>query len=209
MKPLADPDLNVITSRTLDHYESNAASFWEGTRDHDVTQNYEAFLGALPSRAGLKVLDFGCGPGRDLAYFKGLGHEATGLEGSPAFCEMARAHSGCEVWNQNFLELKLPPAHFDGVFANASLFHVPRKELTRVLTELAASLVPGGVLFSSNPRGGGQEGWSGDRYGTYLEWDEYRTFLQSAGFTPLKHYYRPPGLPPEQQHILASVSRKN
>ena len=208
MKPLSRADLDLITARTIDYYERNAVSFWAGTCDHDVTQNYEAFFGALPVRPGLKLLDFGCGPGRDLAYFKGLGHEAVGLEGTPAFCEMARAHSGCEVWNQNFLALQLPPAGFDGIFANASLFHVPRQELTRVLSELAEALVPGGVLFSSNPRGVGQEGWSGDRYGTYLEWDEYQTYLDSAGFAPLKHYFRPPGLPLEDQHILAVVSRK-
>jgi SAM-dependent methyltransferase len=66
---------------------------------------------------------------------------------------MARAHSGCEVWHQDFLKLDLPEAHFDGVFANAALFHVPRQALPHVLLELHATLKPGGVLFSSNPRG--------------------------------------------------------
>ena len=209
MKTLTPAELEQITARTLGHYEGNAAAFWAGTHDHDVTQNYEAMLSVLPHRPGLKILDLGCGPGRDLKYFKGLGHEPIGLEGCPSFCEMARRHSGCEVWQQNFLELKLPAEAFDGIFANASLFHVPRQELPRVLSELAAALVPNGILFSSNPRGGNQEGWSGDRYGTYLEWDEYSQFLEGAGLTPLRHYYRPPGLPLEQQHILASVSRKN
>ncbi len=208
-KGLSPSDLDLITSRTLDHYERSAAEFWEGTRGHDVTQNYEAFLGALPQRKGLRLLDFGCGPGRDVRYFKQLGHEPIGLDGAAAFCEMARQYSGCEVWHQNFLALKLPPAHFDGIFANASLFHIPRQEMPRVFGELAAALVPGGVLFSSTIRAGGEEGWSGDRYGAYLEWDEFRTFLENAGLTPLKHYYRPPGLPLEQQHILAVVSRKS
>lgn len=205
-KLLSPGDLEDITSRTLHHYEAHAESFWEGTKDHDVTQNYAAFLDALPKRPGLRLLDLGCGPGRDLLHFRKLGHEPTGLDGSPAFCEMARKHAGCPVWHQNFLQLKLSPASFDGVFANASLFHVPQQELPRVLAELRDALVPEGVLFSSNPRGG-VEGWSGERYGAYLDWDTYRKYLEGSGFEPVHHYYRPAGLPRDRQPWLAVVSR--
>lgn len=207
MKKLLPQDLQTITSVTLQHYETNAARFWEGTKDHDVTQNYEALLGALPARKGLRILDLGCGPGRDLHYFKSQGHLPTGLDGSEAFCRMAESYAACPVLHQNFLALNLAPASFDGVFANASLFHVPKQELPRVLRELYAALVPGGVLFSSNPRGGA-EGWSGDRYGTYLEWEDYEPLLIGAGLEPVLHYYRPKGLPREEQPWLAVVSRK-
>ncbi|MGH8573141.1 MAG: class I SAM-dependent DNA methyltransferase [Gammaproteobacteria bacterium] len=205
-KLLSPGDLEDITSRTLHHYEAHAESYWEGTKDHDVTQNYAAFLDALPKRPGLRLLDLGCGPGRDLLHFRNLGHEPSGLDGSPAFCEMARKHAGCPVWHQNFLQLALPPASFDGVFANASLFHVPQQELPRVLAELRDALVPEGVLFSSNPRGG-EEGWSGERYGAYLDWDRYRKYLEGSGFEPVHHYYRPTGLPRHRQPWLAVVSR--
>src|SRR5215471_11056486 len=110
-----------------------------------------------------KILDFGCGPGRDLKTFAELGHIAIGLEGAVHLAIMARAHSGCEVWQQDFLKLDLPENYFDGVFANAALFHVPSQVLPRVLLELKASLKPGGVLFSSNPRGHNEEGWSQGR----------------------------------------------
>ena len=206
-KVLTPGDLEDITSRNLDHYEGRAQSFWEGTKDHDVTQNYAALLDALPKKASLRILDLGCGPGRDLLNLKKMGHEPTGLDGSPTFCEMARKHSGCPVWHQNFLQLALPTGSFDGVFANASLFHVPEQELVRVLKELGDALVTHGVLFSSNPHGKG-EGWSGDRYGAYYEWDTYREYLEQAGFEPFHHYYRPAGLPREQQPWLAVVSRK-
>jgi SAM-dependent methyltransferase len=206
MKALTAADLDQITKTTLAHYDANAASFWEGTKDHDVRQNYEALLGALPQRKPLALLDFGCGPGRDLAYFKSIGHEPTGLDGSAEFCRMAEAATGCPVLHQNFLQLKLPQAHFDGVFANASLFHVPRQELSRVLTELRKALKAGGILFSSNPRGDG-EGWAGDRYGTYLELEPYEAHLKEAGLELLRHYYRPAGRPRAEQPWLAVVAR--
>jgi SAM-dependent methyltransferase len=207
MTPLLSPkDLETISTSTLNHYEANAASFWEGTRNHDVTQNYEALLSALPKKIGLKILDFGCGPGRDLSYFKSLGHLPTGLDGSKAFCEMAAAYSGCPVLHQNFIHLDLPTGSYDGIFANASLFHVPRQGLSRVLKMLATSLKPSGVLFSSNPRGSG-EALNGERYGNYLEFDEYNTFLNEAGFEVLHHYHRPKGLPLAEQPWLAVVAK--
>ena len=121
---------------------------------------------------------------------------------------MARAHSGCMVWQQDFLHLELPGRHFDGVFANAALFHVPAQELPRVLRELHAALMPGGVLFSSNPRGDNEEGWNGGRYGVYHDLETWRRFVTAAGFTELEHYYRPAGLPREQQPWLATVWRR-
>ena len=172
--PLTPKELQQIAARTLAHYERNAQSFWEGTRDHDVSQNIDALLQHIEGTPPFQLLDFGCGPGRDLRAFKALGHHATGLEGSPALAAMARRHSGCEVLEQSFLELDLPAGHFDGVFANAALFHVPGQVLPRVLRELHATLKPRGVLFASNPRGQGQEGWSGERYGVFHDWDTWR-----------------------------------
>ena len=197
-----------VSERTLEHYDERAAEFWSGTRDHDVTQNIDALLRNLRGAPPLSILDFGCGPGRDLATFRAMGHEAIGLEGSPRFAAMARAHSGCEVWEQDFLALNLPADRFDGIFANASLFHVPSAELPRVLGQLHDALKPDGVLFSSNPRGSNEEGWNRGRYGVYHDLEAWRAFLQAAGFLELEHYYRPPGLPREQQPWLASVWRK-
>lgn len=196
-----------ITQITLAHYERSAAAFWEGTRDHDVSQNRAALLRHIRSAAPFSILDLGCGPGRDLKAFAELGHEAIGIDGSAAFVAMARAYSGCEVWQQDFLRLDLPAGRFDGIFANASLFHVPSAQLPRVLGELRAALRPGGVLFSSNPRGDDAEGWHGGRYGVYHSLASWRRYLSAAGFTEMEHYYRPQGRPREQQPWLASVWR--
>ncbi|NYT84917.1 class I SAM-dependent methyltransferase [Pollutimonas harenae] len=202
-------DLKAVSATTLEHYRQSAESFRMGTMDHDVSQNIDAFLGTIQGNAPYRVLDFGCGPGRDLLTFTNLGHIAVGLDGTDAFVTMARAHSGCEVWLQDFFELNLPDASFDGVFANASLFHVPSLILPKVLQQLHATLKPGGVLFSSNPRGQNQEGWNAGRYGVYHDIDAWRAVVTAAGFSELDHYYRPPGLPRAQQTWLASVWRKS
>lgn len=199
----------IVTARTLAHYNDRAVQFWEGTHDHDVSQNIDALLRHVRGAAPLRILDLGCGPGRDLAAFRVLGHEPVGLEGSPALAAMAREHSACEVWEQDFLALRLPAEYFDGIFANASLFHVPRQELPRVLGELRAALRPEGVLFASNPRGNNEEGWNRGRYGVYHDLESWRGFVEAAGFSELEHYYRPAGLPIEQQPWLASVWRKS
>lgn len=201
-------DWASITSRTLANYDGRSSKFWEDTRDHDVQQNINALLKYLSDKAPSRILDFGCGPGRDLKTFRSLGHKPVGLEGSPKFVTMAREHSGCEVWEQKFLELNLPAGYFDGIFANASLFHVPSKHLPDVLNQLNATLKPGGVLFSSNPRGENQEGWNGERFAVHHDLASWRLFVEAAGFEKLEHYYRPTGLPFEQQRWLASVWRK-
>jgi SAM-dependent methyltransferase len=208
VKKAQPEDLAAFTAGTLQHYNERADEFWIGTRDHDVKQNIEALLRHIHAAAPLCILDFGCGPGRDLAAFRQMGHEPIGLEGSPALAALAREHSSCEVWEQNFLALKLPAGRFDGIFANASLFHVPSQELPRVLGELHAALKPDGVLFSSNPRGTNEEGWNRGRYGAYHDLESWRAFLQAAKFTELEHYYRPTGLPREQQPWLATVWRR-
>ena len=205
---LTPEDLHQISTRTLAHYDQNAQAYWEGTRDHDVSQNIGTLLQFIDAPPPFELLDFGCGPGRDLKTFKALGHRATGLEGSPQLAAIARENSGCNVLEQRFLELDLPDGHFDGVFANAVLFHVPAQELPQVLGALHTALKPGGVLLSSNPRGDGQEGWNGERYGSFHTWPAWRDHMSAAGFMELTHYYRPTGLPREQQPWLASVWRK-
>lgn len=206
--PLHPDDLELITAQTLLHYDQRADDFRDGTRQHDVTQNIAALLRHIQGPAPFTILDFGCGPGRDLKALAQLGHLAIGLDGARNFVDMARSDSGCTVWQQDFLKLDLPAELFDGVYANASLFHVPSQELARVLRQLRAALKPAGVLFCSNPRGDNEEGWSNGRYASYHDLTAWRSHMRDAGYVELEHYYRPPGLPRAQQPWLASVWRR-
>lgn len=208
MTPPAPGALQQAAALTLAYYNQRAAEFEAGTRDHDVSQSIAMLLRHVQGPAPLTILDFGCGPGRDLKVFAGLGHTAIGLDGAARFVEMARAQSGCTVWQQDFCQLDLPARNFDGVFANASLFHLPSQALPRLLAALHASLKPGGVLFSSNPHGHNEEGWSGGRYGAFYDLPTWQRHMTDAGFVELTHYYRPEGAPRHQQPWLASVWRK-
>jgi len=165
------------------------------------------FLDALPKGKLLDILDLGCGPGRDLHHFKSLGHNPMGLDGSKTFCEMAQQYSNCPTLHQNFSNIDLSAYQFNGVFANASLFHVPKIKLPNVLRKIHDSLSPDGILFMSNPRGNGEQ-WQGRRYGHYMELETCESYIEQAGFKELHHYYRPEGLPRDKQPWLAIVCQR-
>ncbi|NQU69909.1 MAG: class I SAM-dependent methyltransferase [Rhodospirillales bacterium] len=205
---MVNPTQDALIARTLEHYSNSAESFWEGTKDHDVDQNRLALLDELDGPPPHAILDVGCGPGRDLAWFSGRGHDAVGVEGAPEMARMARDMTGCQVLQQNFLSLDLPADRFDGIFANASLFHVPKSDLSRVLGELRAALKPRGVLFTSNPRGDNTEVMNGERFCSFHDYETWRDYVAGVGFEEIRHYYRPEGKPRVEQPWLASVWRR-
>jgi len=106
--------------RTLAHYDATAVEFRDGTHDHDVSENVAAFVDAIEGPPPWTILDFGCGLGRDLRTFRDRGHVAVGLDGAPAFVAMARASTGCQVLQQDFLALDLPAAQ--GIRATNGFF---------------------------------------------------------------------------------------
>src|ERR1700675_3704638 len=111
-KPYDVEEVRRLGETTIAFYDRCARAFWGGTRHHDVSQNYAALLNAMEGDPPHWILDLGCGPGRDLSYFRSLGHKAVGLDGSRQFVAMARAHSGCEVLHQDFLAMQLPESRF-------------------------------------------------------------------------------------------------
>ena len=197
------------SAATIADYDAVAAAFDAGNKDHDVSQNIDALLGsiaagragdALGGAAGTErpiIVDLGCAGGRDLIALTARGCEAWGVEGSPAFCELARrAAPGCTVLEQDFVYMDLPAETFDGAFANASLFHVPSEALPDVLRRIFESLKPGGVFFASNAHGFGEdkEGWTDGRTPATRSWvcwlseATWRRYCEAAGFTFLQSY---------------------
>lgn len=205
---LSPDELEIVTRSTKEGYGLSAQGFFEASLEHDVSQNYHAFLESIEVSPPFNLLDLGCGAGRDLKYFRLQGHQAVGLEGARELIEIAQDYSGCEVLHEDFLDMTLPVSEFDGIFANASLFHIPSQELPRILRQLWSALKPRGVLFTSNPRGENQEGWVQGRYAVFYDLDNWSRYLQAAGFERLSSYYRPDGLPEAQQKWLATVWRR-
>lgn len=202
---VSEQELRQISRQTLADYNARAEQFRAGTQDHDVSQNQAALLRHIMTNRPWRLLDFGCGPGRDLQTFTAMGHDVVGLDGAEQFCTMARQSSGCEIWQQDFLQLELPQAYFDGIFANASLFHIPSQELSRVLRQLYDCLKPRGALLSSNPHGNNEEGWQRNRYANLHRPDRWQTYMEAAGFALQESYYRPSHLPPAQRPWLVTV----
>jgi SAM-dependent methyltransferase len=198
-----------ISASTIGRYRAMATPYRDGTWNHDVSQNVQALLAAIAGAAPYRILDLGCGPGRDLVAFRDLGHVVVGLDGCPEFVAMARAVSGCEVWQQDLLAMTLPPASFDGVFANAVLFHVPSRALPAVLDRLHTALKPGGALLASNPRGRDEEGFVDGRYACFYSFRTWHRVVSRSGFALVDHYFRPPGKPRRQQPWLATLWRKS
>ncbi len=203
----SDP-LKAISASTIEHYARVAEVYRQATWSHDVGQNIEALLDALPGQPPHRILDLGCGPGRDLVTLRDLGHEPVGLDGCAEFVRMAQAASACEVWQQDLLGLDLPAGHFDGIFANAVLFHVPSEALPDVLAHLHRALRPDGVLLSSNPRGDDEEGWADERYACFYRLETWRRLVGRCGFELIRHWFRPPGRPRRQQPWLATLWRR-
>ena len=188
------------SAETIADYDAVAAAFDAGNRDHDVSQNLDALLTNLDDAVARPVVvDLGCAGGRDLVTFLARGCDAWGVEGSAAFCELARrAAPAATVLEQDLCDLRLPPETFDGVFANASIFHVPREHLAELLSRIRACLKPGGRFFCSNAHGFGEdkEGWTQGRTPSTRSWvcwlseASWNAACETAGFTLADSYYR-------------------
>ena len=195
---------------TIAEYQLTAEDYRIGTWHHDVSQNRNALIAAMNKSDG-KILDLGCGSGRDLVAFQEMGYQVTGLDATPAFVEMASQIAGCEVWQQSFLSLDLPSKTFDGIFANASLIHVPSVEMLGVLENLHQALSKNGILLMSMVRSD-REGYSerptGFRYVTGWEYESLKPILEAAKFQIIDRYYRPQGSPIEECTWLVMVAQK-
>ncbi|HCM9620691.1 TPA: class I SAM-dependent methyltransferase [Enterobacter cloacae subsp. cloacae] len=138
---------------TLHYYENHAQDFFDGTVNVDMTSLYEAFTQHLPH--GARVLDAGCGSGRDAKAFHEMGYQVDAFDASSAMVELARQHTGLPVQLMTFSEID-SKAQYDGIWCCASLLHVPSSGLPAVMQKLADALKPGGVWYVSFKYGNGE-----------------------------------------------------
>ena len=131
---------------TLDYYNKNSEEYFNSTLNVDMTNTYKAFLKLVPK--GGKILDLGCGSGRDSMNFMKLGYEVTAVDGSKELAKKASVLLGKEVIVSTFEELELKEK-FHGIWACASLLHIKREDLKTVLNNLYNNLDDNGVFYMS------------------------------------------------------------
>ncbi|NCA72205.1 MAG: class I SAM-dependent methyltransferase [Sphingobacteriia bacterium] len=146
---------------TLAYYEDQAETFFAETVEVDMAPLYARFLAHVPP--GGHILDAGCGSGRDALAFRSLGFAVTAFEASPKLALLASEHCGLPVEVLRFQEIEWE-GRFDGIWACASLLHVPMAELPEVLGRLGRALKPGGVLYVSFKYGSGEREHGGRRF---------------------------------------------
>lgn len=161
-----NPDTPDSARETADYYEANAGAFDARTRHRDLTAEYDAFLALVP--AGGRILDAGCGPGRDALAFSQMGYRVTAVDASAAMVALASERLGFAALRIPFGEIEYQ-AEFDGVWACASLLHVPKADMPGVLARLRRALKPGGVLYASFKRGPREEFREGRWFNDYEE----------------------------------------
>lgn len=162
--------------RTISYYDENAATFCEGTRNADMSETRGRFLQYLKPNA--LILDAGCGSGRDSKAFMESGYRVVAIDGSKEMCRQASKYLGQEVQCRWFEEIDERNV-YDGIWACASLLHVPYELLPKVIAKLVDSLVDGGVLYASF-KYGEEEREAGGRYFTDLREEGWKKVLEEA-----------------------------
>ncbi len=154
------------TDQTLSYYEQNAKAFYDNTVDVDFESVQQLFTDLLPQ--GAKILDFGCGSGRDTVYFLSQGYDVDAIDGSAELCRLASEAAGIPVRQMYFQDLDIEN-EYDGIWACASILHVPKKELPQIFLKMQQALKKDGVIYTSFKYGDGEGIRNGRYFSDYTE----------------------------------------
>ncbi|HOK32876.1 MAG TPA: class I SAM-dependent methyltransferase [Limnochordia bacterium] len=165
-----------MADSAIRYYNENARAYFDSTVALDMGKLYGPFLKHL--RPGSKVLDAGCGSGRDSLFFKNQGFQVTAFDASKEMVKLASELLDQKVLLMSFEDLSLTE-QYDGIWACASLLHVEKAKLSRVVAELAKHLKDGGVFYISF-KYGREEYWKEGRYFNHLDEDTLKEILQEV-----------------------------
>lgn len=181
------------TNTTVQSYNATAQEYAEQTKNFHPEKEAEKFLSHIPK--GASILDLGCGPGRDAAVFTNKGYEVTGIDPSGKLLEIARDAAPFSIFQHGYAEdIPFMDEEFSGVWACASLLHVPRANLPRALNEVYRVSRPGAIFAPSFKRGEGEEMFKDNRYGgvekffSYYQRSEIEEMLENSGFNNIDYW---------------------
>ena len=163
----------------VNYYNENADSFFAGSVNADMSLERNRFIELLPKDA--KVLDVGCGSGRDSKAFLEAGFKVTAFDASEEMRKRASEYLGQEVLDMRFEDVAFVD-EFDGVWACASLLHVPMEDLPEVMKKMNTALKDGGVMYASFKYGDGTKMRGERRFSDFNE-KSIVTLFENAGFT--------------------------
>lgn len=186
---------------TLDYYSENAKYFSEGTKDIDFIEIQERFLQYLKS--GSRILDFGCGSGRDTRYFLSKGYQVDAVDGCAELCTIASEFTGQPVMQMLFHELSSTDT-YDGIWACSSLLHVPYKELAGIFNKVASALKDKGIFYSSF-KYGEYEGIRKGRHFTDMTEAKLIELLHGANLFEIKELWITKDVRPDREEEWLNV----
>ncbi|PKO08031.1 MAG: SAM-dependent methyltransferase [Chloroflexi bacterium HGW-Chloroflexi-2] len=163
------------TKETIEYYNKNSESYISSTLDLNLESLYKPFLEHL--KPGAKILDAGCGPGRDVKYFHGLGFEVVGIDASEEMVKKAREVTGLEILQLDFSQVQFEN-EFDAVWACASLLHIPKSQIQNILKLFSNALRKNGVFYMSFKYGENEEFRNGRIFSNYNE-HSFKIFLSN------------------------------
>ena len=179
---------------TLTYYNQNADAFVDGTQNADMSEQYRFFSKYLSP--GCKILDLGCGSGRDSAYFSSLGFEVTAVDGSEELCKRVKENYGIEALCIKFEDMSFT-AEFDAIWACASLLHVKKADMPNVMDKVSAALKLGGILYASFKYGKDERVSNGRFFNDYTE-NDIDTLLTPENQLTLLEYWITGDVRPER-----------
>lgn len=171
-----------MENNTIKFYNENAKEFCEGTLQADMSRCHEMFLSLV--KPGGHILDAGCGSGRDSKAFLDLGYRVTAFDASEEICKYASEYLGQAVECRRFEDVAETDC-YDGIWASASLLHVPKKELPEVMRRLRHALKTGGILYASFKYGDGERMRGERRFSDFTE-EQARALFEENGFAILE-----------------------
>ncbi|MEZ8990571.1 class I SAM-dependent methyltransferase [Vibrio breoganii] len=192
---------------TTQYYNHNAQQFFDSTIDVEMQSLYEKFLPLIPT--GGRILDAGCGSGRDSKAFLDKGFQVDAFDASAELTKLATELTGLEVTQTTFLEFQSEPATYDGIWACASLLHVPEEELSPTFLHLSNYLKPSGVMYCSFKLGDSELDRNG-RFFRDLNLEQLENALETTHVLKVKRWWETSDLRPgrENEKWLNAVLEK-